>query len=75
MKMRLKCIEIASKSLQGSNETINHGKSTRRKHLAGGFITDMSNGDDCEAIVSTECKNIFRRHGAALLRLKFIQNN
>jgi hypothetical protein len=46
---------------------------SRRKHLAGGFITDTSNGDDFEAIVSTGCQNILRRHSAAPLRLKFVQ--
>jgi hypothetical protein len=45
----------------------------RRKHLAEGFIADLSYGDDFEAIVSTGFPKIFRRHSAAPLRLKFVQ--
>jgi hypothetical protein len=60
------------KGAQGSNETVDHGEQSRQKHSAKGFITDMSYGDDSEATVSTECQEIFRRHRAAPLRLKFV---
>jgi hypothetical protein len=42
-----------------SQRTITHGEQSRRKHLAKGFIADMSNGDDFEATVSTGCKKHF----------------
>ena len=50
---------------------MNCGESTQ----PGGFITDMSNGDDSGAIVSMGCENIFRRHRRAPLRSKFVQKS
>lgn len=47
----------------------------RQEHSPGGFINDMSNGDDSGAIVSMGCQKNFRRHSCAPLRSKFVQKS